>query len=304
MPVLEDAPRLSFDKIEFPFISRTATGDFRQHTHEFPKMAGGQPEKFGRKAWEFSFECEFHASNLYFPNLYPAALDALTERYTRGVTAELVVPEMGIIRAFITKFVRRRRSAILSGESLSVTFLEDDLEPFRRAQTPVAQASLEDAADNVREQLLGFGADDRDFDEATIAPYREPLGRLLDLVDSVLAIRDQVELFGARVGAQLTGIASACRELHELLKGPDLAPLREGLRSLWDATTQLQGDLLNKGPGSALVTYVTPVEMSVGQVAQALYGAASRGGEILALNSSIDDPFHLDAGLPLVVYAA
>lgn len=301
MSALDGAPRASFDKIEFPFTTRTARGEFRQHTHEFPKMAGGQPEKLGRRLWTFAFESPFHESNLYFPNLYPASLDALTDRFARGVTAELVVPEMGIIRAFITKFERRRRGAILSGEELSVEFLEDDLEPFRReALTSSAQASLAEAANDVRDEV----DDARDHSEATIEPYRAPLGSLLDLVDSVLAIRDQVELYGARVGAQLTGIASACRELHELLKGPDLAPLREGLRSLWDAAYQIQSDLLSKGPGSQLTTYVTPTEMGVSQIAQALYGQAARGGEILSLNSNLDDPFAIDAGTTLIVYAA
>lgn len=300
--VLEGAPRASFDQIEFPFLSRVARAEFRQHTHEFPKMAGGQPEKLGRKLWSFSFECPFHASNLYFPDLYPAALDALTERWARGLTAELVIPEMGILRAFITKLERRRRGAILSGEDVSLEFLEDDLQAFRNATTSVGRAALDEAAVNVREELLGFGADDRDLREAKVEPYKEPLDRLLNAVDFVLGIRDQVELFGARVGAQLEGIAAACRELHELLKGPDLSPLREGLRSLWDATYQLQQDLMNKGPGSSLVTYVVPAVMSVGQIAQQLYGEASRGAEILALNAGIADPFEVDAGLPLLVY--
>lgn len=301
--ILEGAPRASFDTIEFPFTSRGARLEFREHTHEFPKMAGGQPEKLGRRLWVFSFECPFHASNLHFPNLYPSALDALTERAARGYTAELVIPEMGILRAFITKLDRRRRGAILSGEDVTLEFKEDDLEAFRNATTPVGRAALDEAAANVRAKMLGFGADDRDLDTARIDPYREPLGRLLGLVDSVLAIRDQVELFGARVGAQLEGIAAACRELHELLKGPDLSPLRESLRSLWDATHQLQQDLLNKGPGSSLVTYVVPAVMSVGQIAQQLYGDASRGPELLSLNASIADPFQVDAGLSLVVYA-
>ncbi len=304
MPVLDGAPRMSFDGIEFPFTERTLRGEFRHVIHEFPKMAGGDPEKLGRKLLVISVQSPFHASNPFFPNLYPQTLDLLTERWGKGTTSELQVPELGVIRAFITRIERRRRGGIRSGEEVSLEFTEDDLEPFRRTSTPSSSSQLAQSSEDVSDFLADNTLDPQSRETALVERYKPRLGSLLGLVDSVLAIRDQVELYGARVAAQLEGIAATCRELHQLLKGADLSPLREALRSLWDAATQLKNDLLGKGEGSALVSYVVPRTMSVGQIAQARYGDASRGGELLALNPDITDPFAVRVASRLVVYAA
>ena len=97
-PILKDYPRASFDKIEFPFTSRSATLEARTHTHEYPKQAGGFVEKLGRKLWEFTFEVPFHTTFENFPNLYPGRLDALTLTSSEGVAHLTALPGAAELR--------------------------------------------------------------------------------------------------------------------------------------------------------------------------------------------------------------
>jgi hypothetical protein len=299
-PFLENFPKASFDGIAFPFSSRTAHGEFRHFVHEYPDMAAGSVEKHGRKTWRFTFEAHFHTTFLNFPGLYPDSLNALTERYERGDTAVLLISEIGEIRALITRLERRRKGSILSGEDATLEFLEDDLEPFRRTKAPEARSALVEAQAAILRQLLL----DRPQVEAKIPEAAKRLGPMLNLLDSILALRDQVNLFGLQVAGKLNQLGRIVREVHGLLKGPDFDPLRIALRDLWYAAKRLHDDVGSKGPQNVLVFRTTAARMTVSQIAQWAYKDASRGGEVLALNSQIVDPYGVPAGTRLRLYAA
>lgn len=299
-PINRDLPRASFDEIEFPFTSRDATLEARTHTHEYPKQAGGSVEKLGRKLWMFSFEVPFHTTFPNYPDLYPGRLRLLTERCARLDTAALVVPEIGTLRCILTKIQRKRQGRIHSGEDCSLQFLEDDLEPFRRTTTPASRASLDEAAEQVRlGQVLLV---DSDLTAATIKA-RTDLDALLSLTDSLAAIRDTTTLYGLQIQGRLAQIEALSRSVHELLKGPDLDPLRRGLRSLWAAASTLRQDLTGDGGDNVVRTYIVTSPSSVSQIAQRLYQDASRGGEVLALNRGLADPYLVTPGTRLTVYA-
>lgn len=299
-PILKDYPRASFDKIEFPFTSRSATLEARTHTHEYPKQAGGFVEKLGRKLWEFTFEVPFHTTFENFPNLYPGRLDALTERCARLDTAALLVPEIGTIRCILTRIERKRQGRIHSGEDCTLRFIEDDLEPFRHTTAPASKAALSEAAANLSQSMTFVVASD--LSEATIQQAETDLGNILDLADFIGALGDQTTLFGLQVQGKLSSLTKLCRALHSLLKGPDLDPVRRGLRDLWNAAYRLQQDLTDSGAANPIRSYIVPTTLAVGQIAQRLYNDAARGGEILALNRRISDPYSVRAGTPLVVY--
>lgn len=302
-PINKTLPKASFDKIEFPFTSRSATLEARTHVHEYPKMAGGYVEKLGRKLWSFVFEVPFHTTFERFPDLYPGRLTALTERCARLDTATLLVPEIGEIRCILTRIDRKRQGRIHSGEDATLSFLEDDLEPFRRTTVPASAASLQEAGEKVT-----FGKTfvvSSDLTGATIEQADRGLDGLLNIVDFIGSIRDQTTLFGLQARGKLSDLLRLSRHLHELLQGPvDLEPLRQGLRDLWLAGLRLQNDLNDANTTAQIRSYVAPTTLSVGQIAQRLYGNAARGGEVLALNSRIADPFAVPAGTRLTVYAA
>lgn len=302
-PINKDLPKASFDKIEFPFTSRSATLEARTHVHEYPKMAGGSLEKLGRKLWTFTFEVPFHTTFARFPDLYPGRLTALTERCARLDTATLLVPEIGEIRCVLTRLDRKRQGRIHSGEDTTLTFLEDDLEPFQRTTAPATVAGVKEAADKITFGMTFLVGSD--LSGATIKAADEGLTGLLDLADFLGSLRDQTTLFGLQARGKLSDLLRLSRHLHELLQGPvDLEPLRQGLRDLWLAGRRLQADLSDASATAQLRTYVVPSTMAVGQIAARLYSNAARGGEILALNGRLREPFAVPAGTRLTVYTA
>lgn len=299
-PINKDLPKASFDKIEFPFTSRSATLEARTHVHEYPKMAGGSVEKLGRKLWSFSFEVPFHTTFARFPDLYPGRLNALTERCARLDTATLLVPEIGEIRCVLTRLDRKRQGRIFSGEDATLSFLEDDLEPFQRTTAPASASSVQLAAGVVaaRVTLLERSV----LPGATITAASKSISSVLGLVDSIGALRDQTTLFGMQVQGKLSSLLRLCRYVHELISDPvDLEPLRRALRDLWQAGHLLMQDVTGNA-ANLIRTYVVPSLLSVGQVAARLYSNGNRGGEIMALNRQIQDPFAIPAGTRLSVY--
>ena len=298
-PVLKDLPKAAFDKIEFPFTSRNATLEARTHVHEYPKMAGGAVEKLGRKLWSFSFEVPFHTTFANYPDLYPGRLDALTERCAKLDTATLLVPEIGEIRCILTRLERKRQGRILSGENATLTFLEDDLEPFRRTTAPASADSFKELGKRIQD-LTGFQVNaDQEFAKDT--DIHGNLVSLFSLLDSINP-NNLATIYGLQARGLLRQVQHLCRATHELLKGLAFTELRAQLRGLWQAAFRLEKDL-DRDQGNPVKTYVVPSSLSVGQLAQRLYSTASRGGEILALNRQIRDPYLVPAGTRLTVYS-
>lgn len=297
-PILKDLPKASFDKIEFPFTSRSATLDTRTHVHEYPKMAGGAVEKLGRKLWSFSFEVPFHTTFQAYPDLYPGRLDALTERCARLDTAALLVPELGEIRCILTRVERKRQGRILSGENATLTFLEDDLEPFRRTTAPASADSFKELGEQVKIGMVFVVEGDQ---TAANIEARKNLVSIFSLLDSINP-NNLATIYGLQARGLLRQVQQLARATHELLKGLAFTELRAQLRGLWQAAFRLEKDL-DRDQGNPVKTYVVPSSLSVGQIAQRLYSTASRGGEILALNRQIRDPYLVPAGTRLTVYS-
>lgn len=298
-PILKDLPRASFDKIEFPFTSRSATLEARTHVHEYPKQAGGSVEKLGRKLWSFTFDVPFHTTFQGLPDLYPGHLERLTERCAKLDTAPLLVPEIGEIRCILTRIERRRQGRILSGEDCTLAFLEDDLEAFRRTTAPASASSFKSLGEQA-----SFGITfvlERDATTANIEA-RKNLISLRSLLNSINP-SNLATFYGLQARSTLGQVQQLCRATHELLtRDIALVELRVQLRALWQAAFRLQLDL-DKDEGNPIRSYVVPSTLSVGQIAQRLYGTSARGGELLALNRQIRDPYLVPAGARLSVYS-
>jgi DNA circularisation protein N-terminus len=306
MSINDNLPKAAFDKIEFPYTRRSARFHGRHHVHEFPRMAGGALEKMGRGIYEFTFEVPFHDTIPGYTNLYPDGIRNMQERCDRQTTATLLIPEIGTIRAVLVSMDRTREARIRSGENATLTFKEDDLEPFKAIASKQKAATVASAAAGYATLLAASyaqnPADFDDLDAATFPPRPSLFSLLSDAANAVGSIRDQGQLFTAQLGAQLATVARLCREIHDtvaFLGRPDFAPLAQGIRALWDAVHQYQTDL--DTTGQKTVTYVVPKTQGVGSIATTLYGTASRGTDILRLNS-LDNPFAVPAGTRLLVY--
>ena len=305
MSALDNLPAASFDAISFPFTSRNVKLAVRSHVHEFLRMDGGAVEKLGRKVYEFSFECLFHDTSSKYPSLYPDGLRQIRERAERSTTASLVIPEIGTIRAMITELSQTRKGKTKSGEDVTIHFIEDDLEPFRRASVPTSRDSFADAA----EAYIAKVKEIKDTTEYQVEiekekPRKSFFDSLDDAIGAVNAISDQADLFGNAFAAKLDKVSALCKAIHStvgFLKNPVFHAVAEAVRELWDATRKLKNDLHKQG--RKLVPYIVPAVLSVGAIAGNLYGDAARGGEILSLNA-ITDPYAVKAGTRLQVYQA
>lgn len=305
MAALDNLPAASFDSIAFPFTSRNAKLVARHHVHEFNRMNGGAVEKLGRKVWEFSFEALFHETSTKYPGLYPDSLRQIRERAERLDTASLVIPEIGTIRAMITEFSQTRKGKTRSGEDVTLHFVEDDLEPFRKASVPTSRDSFAEAS----EAYIAKVKEIKDTTEYKVQVEKEkPKKSLFDSLDDAIgavnAVSDQAQLFGNAFASKLDKVSALCKAIHStvgFLKNPVFHAVAEAVRGLWDATRKLKTDLHKSG--RKLVPYIVPAVLSVGAIAGNLYGDASRGGEILSLNA-IEDPYAVKAGTRLQVYQA
>src|SRR5262249_28189814 len=130
MPVFDQLQRASFDGVPFPVESVDVTSDLRHHVHEYPHTAGGDPEKLGRSLYRIQMLGNFQATFRAYPKLWPEALTKLRKTFEAEKTADLVIPTIGTIKAFITKWRQRSTAKIRSGEKVEIEFLEDQASAF------------------------------------------------------------------------------------------------------------------------------------------------------------------------------
>jgi hypothetical protein len=307
MSANDSLQRASWDRIEFPYTKRTAKLVSRHSVHEFSRMAGGAIEKQGRGVWKFSFDVPFHATIEGFPNLYPAALDAFTRKAEALYTAPLVVPGIGETRAFLTELDRTRIGKIRSGEDVTLSFIEDDLEPFRKAAVPVTKATLEAAGDELF--LVYDGLPLPGTSQAARSAFEKEAGKidlfsaLNQALNLVNGIKDQAELMGRLFAAKLEKVSSLCRQIHDtakFLQHPEFHGVARGVRNVWNAANEMRKDLFQRGP-RLLVPFTVPARMAVSAIAMTVYGDGRRGGEILSLND-VADPFSVPAGTVIRIY--
>ena len=295
MAAFDQLQKWSFDNIKFPVEQYTVSSALRKHVHVYPHSPGGAPEKLGRELYVIkatgNFQTRFEG---YGDNLWPGDMADLRDRYENELTSTLVIPTIGSIQAFITNWHQIATSKIRSGEKVEIEWLEDQSSAFLINQLiNVKVQNLDDSS-----TALFSSADDAGLSLGSIGDT------ISGLINSVTAIGDQVQLYGSLLAAQLDGIATACSNLEATL--PDLNQpanwqTRDALHNLWFAAVQSRQDVLRQS--TPIVAYTTPTLMSVTDVAKALYGDSSRGGQVLQLNA-LEDPFHIAANTNLRVYAA
>jgi prophage DNA circulation protein len=290
MPAFDKLQKAAFERIEFPAVSSNCRGGIRDHVHTYPHSPGGAPEKLGRKLYEVQIVGVFHDTFPKWPGLYPDKLNALVSYFEEQTTGDLVIPTVGTIKAYAVDWSRDMDSRQRSGERLTVTFREDQSSSF------LLDALVFSALDSIDTALADVVL------KAPAFPKPGLLDGIRDAANSVLAIKDQANLYGNLLESKILALENLVSEADGLIQVPDAenVALIEALRRLWDSADTLLQDLHAKG--EKLITHQVGVTASVGQIAATLYGDASRGGEILALNP-IDDAYAVPAGTILKVYA-
>ena len=286
MPTAFDGlPRAGFYAIKFPITHLSIKGSGRQHIHEYPHSAGGQPEKLGRKLYTIKMRALFYDVFATYGDLYPTAMNSLIIQFEQQLTGPLVIPTVGTIQAFCTEWPREADfSKIRSGEVMDLEFLED---PGDQSQSFLSQNLGQGAAASIATAVL-------------MAPsYPTASSSLLqsiqNSINSVLAIEQQVDLYGTYLSNQVTGILALFDEFDSspAMQNPANYPLMTVVHDAAALMVQYQKSLTTK-QGTPM-KYRVPHVMSVSQVSTAIFGSSSQAVTILEMNA-LDDAMAIPAG--------
>lgn len=300
-----DLPLAAFNGITFPVENVKVRGGVRHVVHEYPHSDGGQPEKLGRKLYTIEMMANFQTTFKKHQGgegdaLWPDRLDNLRSQFEISLTAPLLIPTIGEIQAFAVEWDQEASNKILSGEKMTIKFLEDQSEQFlvdnlikKEAQGAAQEGERLSAAaaEAIRQDLL--------------APEKQPIfDAITDITNLVVAAADTIDLVGTRLEALLLSLiqlASDAERSVDELNDPGNFILLEQLKRVWAAGQEQFENL--KGEQARLITFTLPRQMTVQEVAIEVYGDTSRAVEILQLNP-IEDPFAIPAGATLRLYQA
>lgn len=294
MPRFDGFQKAAFGTISFPCEEIEVKGGLRDHVHEYPHNPGGTPEKLGRKLYDITMVCPFHDTFASYPGLYPDGLAALRGTFESEATLDLVVPTIGTIKAYAVDWTQRATGRQRSGERCTFKFREDmppdDIDAFV-AKTVTTRGYVALA------QNFKIAAQD--------GPQPGPslFDDIQNAVNSVLAIKDQADLYGNLIEAKLLGLANICSQIDQLdlTKDPTMFRIANAMHEIWKATLDSLKDLSQQQ--KTMSVFKTPSIMAIGDVARRLYGDGARQVELLQLNP-IADAFAIPANTSIRYYAA
>lgn len=289
--------RCSFDGVAFPIKSVSIKGRYRHHEHEYLRVPGAIIEKLERALYNIEIEACFDTNRKGYGKLWPDAVNALRAKYEEGLTGPLVIPTIGTLPGFQPEWSQNIDMAkVRSGETIKLSFKEDQTQRFLKlAVVQVQQQSMQTASERLKftlADLIGVPANDKDF-----------FDRIQAAANDVLAIKDQADLYGGRLSQKLGMMQALLYEADtaiESFKHPTNYVALEAFFELWDSTVKMATSLAESPRGPR--KYTTPRQMSVSEIAAAVYdGSSERASEIL-MNNQLDDAFAVQAGTEIVYF--
>jgi len=282
----------SFEGIRFAWKTYDIRGGIRDHVHEYPHVHGGDAEKLGRKLYEISFSPIMHAGLVpqRYQDIFPLKLRELRELFESQKTGTLVIPHIGEIKAYALSWTERADANNISGLDVEWTFRED-------ASGSFGQKLIIDT------KKLAAATRDWTIETNVFKPRPNIFDQISDLALGILAIKDQLDLYGSLVAAKIEGLVSLIQEADaqvESLKDPDNYGALYSLQRLLDSTVDLANDIANRGQGLQIFTVL--YTSTISDVAVSIYGSSAKAAEIMQLNT-ITNPLSIPAGTKLVYYA-
>lgn len=308
MPAAFDTLKpMSFAGIQFPFRTYRIKGAIRKHVHEYPHSPGGALEKLGRSLYEISVSVDFVQGYTHpkYKQMF-TDLGVLRGLFEDQVTENFVIPHIGTIKVCADEWTEDVVNTNRNTVKAELKFVEDQSSAFLVLET--LQVSSNALADKVDDLVVARDKAMSRPDMAIIGAEPIPEHSLFSAIDSaanaLLSIKDESDLYGALIVSKIDGLASLLGQADQQIQSLNEPPyweLREALHELWAATLQLGRDVQNRD--EFLKEYTVPITMSVGQIAGAVYGDASRGVEIMQLNV-LRDPLAVTGGTTIRYYQA
>lgn len=301
-------PKASFDGIEFPYEDIQLRGGLRHTIHEFAHVPAGELEKMGRRPYVISFKALFHdipgpvgfptIIEREYPDLYPKRLNELRAKFDKETTADLVIPNVGKIKACAVIWNQRFDARTPSGESLDLEFVEDqEVDDFVKNEIDQGTSIAVFEANTTAQALAALA----DFKKEETLSVFEQIGDAVEAFQAALEVSD---IFSSVIAGKLEGIANLCSyadsQVQEM-QNPQNHLVVNALKDLWLAAQQLGQDVAETR--RTIRVYNVPKLMAVGQIASTLYGDSSRGVDILQLNA-FEDALAIPAGTPVRYLAA
>jgi hypothetical protein len=280
-----------FEGVALAVESASVRLKMRTHQHVYPHTPGAARERMGRGLYEIHVTGRFDQNLPYvtFGNSLTSmgVFRALAEDETIG---DLVIPWIGTIRAQCEEFELTEKNTNRSGLGFTATFVEDmnfefPIQNFIR----INRAPMADSLANFEQQ--GYEAD--------------IFSKIAAGVSFVLGIKDQFELYSALVQSKLSYLEGLFREADAVadeLMDPSKMDGLNAFASLWETLRTVANDIADKGVEFRY--YTTPIEMTIQQLAAAIYaGDVSKSGDLLGLNA-IEDTLAIPVGTKIRYYAA
>jgi hypothetical protein len=299
MPEVGDAMSqmrgLSFGGIEFPFQEITWKGGLDDYEHKYPHTNGAACEKLGRRLYLIGIKTDFHndLAGEEWKDLYPNRLQVLIGYFERQETWELQLPHRAPYQAYCCNWSSVLTVKTRSGEAVDLEFKEDrNKELSDELKFKIERRSTEEQLG----RLTGLAED--------LKPKPSIFDEITDAVNGVLGYLDQAEMYGHLVTAKILDavrLLQTADETLDALNQPAHHELLDALHELWKTLVDIKEDIFDQG--SAFDEYIVPQEMTVTDVAIAVYHDASRAGDFVSLNV-IPDSLAIPAGTILRHYPA
>jgi hypothetical protein len=285
---LDQLGRLAFDGITIPYQRIKIRGGVRDHVHEYPKVPGGLAEPLGRKLYEISITARIdegiaRAGGYYRGRNLITNANVLMGKFEREEVGPLHLPNIGEIRAKATSWERDLDVKIRSGELFDMQFREDG------DAAHLTAATLHITSPTTIAQHLGA------VEARSPTPQPDLLKSLVDAVNSVLAYRDQADMYQTVFAAKIEGLLALCREIDSALSelnDPLNHELLESLQNLWAAIRSAGAQARFE---TEMGTFITPRDMDCAAISIAIWGDTAHARDVLSLNA-LEDPYNVPAG--------
>lgn len=289
MARLDELETWRWGQIYFAVESASVRLTMRRHEHVYPHTAGAQGEKMGRGLYQIQISGRFDDGLGQIPR-YASSLQsmgAFRSLVEYEFSDDLIIPWIGKVKAQCTEFDLREKNTIRSGLSFSASFVEDMDFEF-----PIASF--------VKVSKLPMGNAVTKFEDT--AWKADIFSQIAAGVGFVLGIKDQFDLYSALVQSKLGYLEGLFKEADatakELTDPANLTGI-SAFFELWETVRNFGKDLADKG--LEFKFYTVPTLMTLQQVAIAVYGDATKCGDLLGLNA-ISDAMAVPAGTRIRYY--